>query len=76
MNEMKNKHPQHLMLNWSNDTTITVTDAKLGELIRSKADIEINPILAYAVLAIASKIPKLIRISLHGIHENSMKTVD
>jgi outer membrane protein W len=25
-----------------------VTDAKLGELIRSKADIEINPILAYA----------------------------
>ena len=32
----------------SNDTTITVTDAKLGELIRSKADIEINPILAYA----------------------------
>lgn len=32
----------------SNDTTITVTDAKLGELIRSKANIEINPILAYA----------------------------
>ncbi|MBD8008215.1 OmpW/AlkL family protein [Acinetobacter pecorum] len=31
-----------------NDTTITVTDANLGELIRSKADIEINPILAYA----------------------------
>jgi outer membrane protein W len=31
-----------------NDTTITVTDAKLGKLIRSKADIEINPILAYA----------------------------
>ncbi|WP_216934462.1 MULTISPECIES: OmpW family protein [unclassified Acinetobacter] len=31
-----------------NDTTITVTDATLGELIRSKADIEINPILAYA----------------------------
>ncbi|RKG34684.1 OmpW/AlkL family protein [Acinetobacter tianfuensis] len=32
----------------SNDTTITVTDATHGELIRSKADIEINPILAYA----------------------------
>ena len=31
-----------------NDTTITVTDANLGELIRSKADIEVNPILAYA----------------------------
>ncbi len=31
-----------------NDTTITVTDSTLGELIRSKADIEINPILAYA----------------------------
>jgi outer membrane protein W len=31
-----------------NDTTITVTDSELGELIRSKADIEVNPILAYA----------------------------
>lgn len=31
-----------------NDTTITVTDANLGELIRSKVDIEVNPILAYA----------------------------
>ena len=31
-----------------NDTTITVTDATHGELIRSKADIEVNPILAYA----------------------------
>lgn len=31
-----------------NDTTITVSDAKLGELIRSKADIEINPLLFYA----------------------------
>jgi outer membrane protein W len=31
-----------------NDTTITVTDSSLGELIRSKADIEVNPILAYA----------------------------
>ena len=31
-----------------NDTTITVTDATHGELIKSKADIEVNPILAYA----------------------------
>ena len=31
-----------------NDTTITVTDATHGELIRSKADIEVNPIIAYA----------------------------
>ena len=31
-----------------NETTITVSDAKLGELIRSTADIEINPVLAYA----------------------------
>ncbi|MGE8540497.1 MAG: OmpW/AlkL family protein [Acinetobacter sp.] len=30
------------------DTTITVTDDTHGELIRSTADIEINPILAYA----------------------------
>ncbi len=27
---------------------ITVTDATHGELIRSKADIEVNPIIAYA----------------------------
>ena len=32
----------------SGDTTITVSDDTHGELIRSKADIEINPILAYA----------------------------
>lgn len=32
----------------SGDTTITVSDNTHGELIRSKADIEINPILAYA----------------------------
>lgn len=32
----------------TSDTTITVTDATHGELIRSKADIEVNPILAYA----------------------------
>ncbi len=31
-----------------NETTITVNDAKLGELIRSKADIEVNPLLIYA----------------------------
>ncbi|MFW1753777.1 OmpW/AlkL family protein [Acinetobacter wanghuae] len=31
-----------------NDTTITVTNAEHGELIRSKADIEINPLLVYA----------------------------
>ncbi|MGE8599412.1 MAG: OmpW/AlkL family protein [Acinetobacter calcoaceticus] len=30
------------------DTTITVSDAKYGELINAKADIEINPILGYA----------------------------
>ena len=30
------------------DTTITVNDAQYGELIRAKADIEINPILGYA----------------------------
>ncbi len=30
------------------DTTITVNDAKYGELINAKADIEINPILGYA----------------------------
>lgn len=35
-----------------NDTTITVTDATHGELIRSKADIEVNPILAYAGIGI------------------------
>jgi outer membrane protein W len=33
-----------------NETTITVKDAAHGELIKSKADIEINPILAYAGL--------------------------
>ena len=31
-----------------NETTITVSDEKLGTLITSKADIEVNPILAYA----------------------------
>lgn len=31
-----------------NKTTITVSDDNLGELITSKADIEVNPILAYA----------------------------
>lgn len=31
-----------------NETTITVSDDNLGELITSKADIEVNPILAYA----------------------------
>ncbi len=31
-----------------NETTITVTDAKHGEFIHSKADIEVNPIIAYA----------------------------
>ena len=35
-----------------NETTITVSDAKLGELIRSTADIEINPVLAYAGVGI------------------------
>lgn len=35
-----------------NETTITVSDETLGELIRSKADIEINPILAYAGIGI------------------------
>lgn len=30
------------------ETTITVKDASLGELINAKSDIEINPILAYA----------------------------
>lgn len=30
------------------ETTITVNDAKLGELINAKSDIEINPILGYA----------------------------
>ena len=35
-----------------NETTITVTDAKLGELIRSKADIEINPLMLYAGVGI------------------------
>ena len=35
-----------------NETTITVTDATHGELIRSKADIEINPLLAYAGVGI------------------------
>lgn len=34
------------------DTTITVSDATKGELIRSKADIDINPILAYAGVGI------------------------
>jgi outer membrane protein len=36
----------------TNETTITVSDAKLGELIRSKADIEVNPILVYAGVGI------------------------
>ncbi|MEK5757714.1 OmpW/AlkL family protein [Acinetobacter variabilis] len=31
-----------------NETTITVSDDNLGELITSEADIEVNPILAYA----------------------------
>ena len=31
-----------------NETTITVSDEKLGTLITSKADIEVNPILVYA----------------------------
>lgn len=31
-----------------NETIITVTDTKHGELIRSQADIEINPLLVYA----------------------------
>ena len=31
-----------------NDTTITVTNTKHGKLIKSKANIEVNPILAYA----------------------------
>ena len=35
-----------------NDTTITVSDDTHGELIRSQADIEINPILAYAGIGI------------------------
>ena len=35
-----------------NDTTITVSDDTHGELIRSKADIEINPVLAYAGIGI------------------------
>ncbi|WP_374663746.1 OmpW family protein [Acinetobacter sp.] len=35
-----------------NETTITVTDAKLGELIRSKADIEVNPLMVYAGVGI------------------------
>ena len=30
------------------ETTITVKDAQLGELIKAKSDIEINPILGYA----------------------------
>lgn len=34
------------------DTTITVSDATKGELIRSTADIDINPILAYAGVGI------------------------
>lgn len=32
----------------NNETTITVTDNNFGKLIESKADIEVNPILAYA----------------------------
>lgn len=32
----------------STDATITVNDSKYGELIKAKADIEINPILGYA----------------------------
>ena len=36
----------------TNETTITVTDDKLGELIRSKADIEVNPLLLYAGVGI------------------------
>lgn len=35
-----------------NETKITVSDEKLGELIRSKADIEINPIIAYAGIGV------------------------
>ncbi|OTG68111.1 hypothetical protein B9T25_05305 [Acinetobacter sp. ANC 4470] len=35
-----------------NKTTITVTDATHGELIRSQADIEINPLLVYAGVGI------------------------
>ena len=35
-----------------NETTITVSDDRLGELITSKADIEVNPILAYAGVGI------------------------
>lgn len=30
------------------ETTITVKDDKLGELVNAKSDIEINPILGYA----------------------------
>ena len=30
------------------ETTITVNDANLGELINAKSDIEINPVLGYA----------------------------
>lgn len=36
----------------NNETTITVTDNNFGKLIESKADIEINPILAYAGIGI------------------------
>ena len=38
-----------------NETTITVKDATHGELIKSTADIEINPILAYAGVDSRSK---------------------
>lgn len=37
-----------LLRSLKTDTTITVNDAKYGELINAKADIEINPILGYA----------------------------
>ncbi len=38
----------YLMHTLKTETTITVTDAKHGELIHSKADIEVNPMIAYA----------------------------
>lgn len=31
-----------------NETTITVSDERLGELVKSTADIEVNPVLVYA----------------------------
>ena len=36
----------------NNETTITVTDSTFGKLIESKAEIEVNPILAYAGIGI------------------------